>query len=120
MTGPIIRTCSPDPEGRAEILCGLRTEISGAFSMQWLLDLRTLSCGTERRQSRSGVGGFLYSLSCPPNPAFGRGVALACGAGNPDCAGDLSLLVGLDYINPSRREVAGWFLLSEFGADLVR
>lgn len=88
--------------------------------MQWLLDLRTLSCGTERRQSRSGVGGFLYSLSCPPNPAFGRGVALACGAGNPDCAGDLSLLVGLDYINPSRREVAGWLLLSEFRADLVQ
>ena len=26
MTGPIIRTCSPDPEGRAEILCELRTE----------------------------------------------------------------------------------------------
>ena len=26
VTGPIIRTCSPDPEGRGEILCELRTE----------------------------------------------------------------------------------------------
>ena len=88
--------------------------------MQWLLDLRTLSCSTERRQSRSGVGGLLYGLSRPPNPAFWRGVALVCGAGNPDCAGDLSLLEGLDYINPSRREVAGWLLSSDFCTDLVR
>ena len=88
--------------------------------MQWLLDLRTLSCSTERRQSRSGVGGLLYGLSRPPNPAFWRGVALVCGAGNPDCAGDLSLLEGLDYINRSRREVAGRLLLSEFRTDLVQ
>ena len=64
--------------------------------------------------------GLLYGLGRSPNPAFWRGVALVCGAGNPDCAGDLSLLVGLDYINPSRREVAGWLLLSEFRTDFVQ
>ena len=26
LTGLIIRTCPPDPEGRAEVACGLRTE----------------------------------------------------------------------------------------------
>ena len=39
---------------------------------------------------------------------------------NPTCAGDLSLLEGLDYINPSRREVAGRLLPSEFCTDLVQ
>ena len=29
-------------------------------------------------------------------------------------------VVGLDYINPSRREVAGWLLLSEFRTDFVQ
>ena len=34
--------------------------------------------------------------------------------------GDLCCLVVVDYINPSRREVAGRLLSSEFRADLVR
>ena len=36
------------------------------------------------------------------------------------CPAGLCCLVMVDYINPSRREVAGWLLLSEFRADLVQ
>ena len=36
------------------------------------------------------------------------------------CPAGLCCLVVVDYINPSRREVAGWLLSSEFRADLVQ
>ena len=101
MTGPIIRTCSPDPEGRAEILCELRTEKpwqgdegpgfnsrqlhreapekSGAFSMQWLFDLRILSCGIEGSQSRSGLGASYMAWAAHRIPPSGAEL-LACSA----------------------------------------
>lgn len=36
------------------------------------------------------------------------------------CPAGLCCLVVVDYINPSRREVAGRLLLSEFRTDLVQ
>ena len=36
------------------------------------------------------------------------------------CPAGLCCVVVVDYINPSRREVAGRLLLSEFRADLVQ
>ena len=60
------------------------------------------------------IAGFLETLV-----AMGRlsQVKLCHNARYP---GDLSFLLGVDYINPSRREVAGWLLSSEFRADLVQ